>query len=60
MSTTFGKMLTYCLTQSYLLKRWIYYASVIEVFLGNLSKAATASEIFQKQPPKVFYEKSCP
>ena len=41
MSTTFGKILTYCLTQSYLLKRWIYYASATEF----------SWEIYQKQPP---------
>ena len=52
MSATVNKILTYYLIQSYLLKRKIYYASAIDVFLENLW-------IFQKQPPKVFYEESC-
>ena len=52
MSTTVSKILTYYPIQSYLIKRQIYYASVTDVFLGNLW-------IFQKQSPKVFYEKNC-
>ena len=36
MSTIVSKILTYCLTHSYLLKRWIYYACATDVLLGNL------------------------
>ena len=43
-------ILTCYLIQSYLLKR--YYASATDTLLGNL-------RVFQKQPPVVFYEKSC-
>ena len=49
MSTTVSKILTNYLTQSYLLKRSICYASSTDVFLRNL-------RIFQKQPLEVFYE----
>ena len=39
MSTTLSKILTYNYIQSYLIKRYIYYASATDVFLGNMKKA---------------------
>ena len=53
MSTTVSMtLLSYYLIQSYLLIRQICYTSATDVFLGNL-------RISQKQPPQVFYGKSC-